>query len=290
MKELQEAYEECRLITRSEAKNFYYAFLTLPPAKRRAIYASYAFCRLCDNAADEDIPTPRKLDLLHDLREKLAMAYDGHPSGPVFTAIADTAASFRIPQEHFQEVVSGVETDLTKTRYQDFDELRAYCHQVASVVGLICIEIFGYSHASAREHAVDLGLAMQLTNILRDVKEDLERDRVYLPMDEMNEFGYSLEELKAGVINEPFRQLMKFQADRARQYFNSGFALLPFLSPRSRACPAVLGQIYSHILDRIEGRDFDVFDERVSLSRREKYRVTAQTWMKSLLPMAGTPT
>ena len=290
MKELQEAYEECRLIAKREAKNFYYAFLTLPPAKRRAIYASYAFCRLCDNAADEDIPTPRKLDLLHDLREKLALAYDGHPSGPVFTAIADTAASFHIPQEHFQEVVSGVETDLTKTRYQDFNELRAYCHQVASVVGLICIEIFGYSHASAREHAIDLGLAMQLTNILRDVKEDLERDRVYLPMDEMNEFGYSLEELKAGVINEPFRQLMKFQVDRARQHFNSGFVLLPLLSPRSRACPAVLGQIYSHILDRIEARDFDVFDERISLSRREKYRVTAQTWMKSMLPMAGTHT
>ena len=131
---------------------------------------------------------------------------------------------------------------------------------------------------------------MQLTNILRDVKEDLERDRVYLPMDEMNALGYSLEELKAEVINEPFRQLMKFQVSRARQYFNSGFDLLPFLSPRSRACPAVLGQIYSHILARIEARDFAVFDERISLSRSEKYLVTAQTWMKSLLPMAGTPT
>lgn len=289
MKELQEAYEECRLITRSEAKNFYYAFLTLPPTKRRAIYASYAFCRVCDNAADENIPTPRKLDLLQDIRRKLALAYSGHPSGPVFTAIADTVDRFHIPHEHFQEVIAGVETDLTKTRYEDFNELRAYCYQVASVVGLICLEIFGYSHTSARDHAIDLGLAMQLTNILRDVKEDLERDRVYLPMDEMNALGYSLEELKAEVINEPFRQLMKFQAGRARQYFNSGFNLLPFLSPRSRACPAVLGQIYSHILNRIEARDFAVFDERVSLSRGEKYLVTAQTWMKSLLPMAGTP-
>ena len=290
MSELELAYEHCRHITRGAAKNFYYAFITLPPRKRKAIYAAYAFCRLCDDAADEEIPTEEKLRLLEDLRGKLSTAYSGRPDWPAFTALAHAAHAFDIPEEYFQEVVSGVETDLTKIRYQDFGELRTYCYQVASVVGLICIQIFGHSHLTAREYAIDLGLAMQLTNILRDVKEDLDRDRIYLPLNEIRDFGYSVEELKAGVVNEPFQQLMKYQTDRARQYFDSGFKLLPFLSPRSRACPAVLGQIYSHILDRIEARDFNVFDERVSLSRHEKYLVTAQTWMRSILPMASSPT
>ena len=290
MNEIEKGYQQCRYITRRDAKNFYYAFITLPPKKRNAIYATYAFCRLCDDAADKAIPTEEKLALLGELRDGLSTAYLGQPEGPVITALAHAAGAFDIPEEYLQGVVSGVETDLTKTRYQNFTELRTYCYGVASVVGLICLQIFGYSHVKAREHAVDLGLAMQLTNILRDIKEDLERDRVYLPLDELKGFGYSVEELKAGVVNEPFQQLMEFQTTRARQYFDSGFKLLPFLSSRSRACPAVLGQLYSHILDRIEAKDFNVFNERVSLSRREKYLVTAQTWMRSLLPVTPSPT
>jgi phytoene synthase len=290
MTELELAYEECRLITKREAKNFYFAFITLPPRKRNAIYAAYSFCRLADDAADEEMPLDDKLNLLGELRQKLSTTYSGNPSGRVFTALAHAANTFDIPEEYLQGVISGVETDLTKNRFQNFEELRTYCYQVASVVGLICIEVFGYSGEKARGYAIDLGLAMQLTNILRDVQEDLERDRVYIPLDEMRDFGYSVEELKQGVINDPFHRLMKFQAQRARQYFDSGFKLLPFLSPRSRACPAVLGQIYSHILDKIEARGFDVFSGRVSLSKREKYMVTARTWMKSLLPTISTPT
>ena len=285
MSELDLAYSHCRLITKRAATNFYYAFITLPPRKRKAIYAAYAFCRLCDDAADGGSDTDQKLRLLSELREQLSMAYSGQPDGPVFTALSDAADVFQIPEEDFQEVVAGVETDLTKTRYRDFEELRSYCYQVASVVGLICIQIFGYSHVKAREYAIDLGLAMQLTNILRDVKEDADRDRVYIPLDDIEAFGYSEEELKAGVINEPFRKLMDFQARRARGYFDSGFNLLPLLSHRTRACPAVLGQIYSHLLGRIEARDFNVFHGRVNLSKREKYLVTAQTWIKSLLPV-----
>jgi phytoene synthase len=290
MTELELAYEECRLITKREAKNFYFAFITLPPRKRNAIYAAYSFCRLADDAADEEMPLDDKLNLLGELRQKLSTTYSGNPSGRVFTALAHAANTFDIPEEYLQGVISGVETDLTKNRFQNFEELRTYCYQVASVVGLICIEVFGYSGEKARGYAIDLGLAMQLTNILRDVQEDLERDRVYIPLDEMRDFGYSVEDLKQGVINDPFHRLMKFQAQRARQYFDSGFKLLPFLSPRSRACPAVLGQIYSHVLDKIEARGFDVFSGRVSLSKREKYMVTARTWMKSLLPTISTPT
>ena len=280
------AYQQCRRITRRAAKNFYYAFITLPPRKRKAVYATYAFCRLCDDASDEEIPTEEKLRLLAELREKLSMAYGGHPSGPVFTALAHASSAFEIPEEYLQEVVSGVEMDLTRSRYRNFEELRTYCYRVASVVGLICIQIFGYSDPRAKEHAIDLGLAMQLTNILRDIKEDLGRDRVYLPLDELSHFGCSVEQLEAGVSNQAFQELMRFQATRAREYFESGFKLLPFLSPRSRACPAVLGQLYSHILDRIESNDFNVFDGRLSLSRSEKCLVTARTWMRSLLPMS----
>ena len=288
MKELELAYEQCRLITRREAKNFYYAFITLPPGKRKAIYAAYAFCRLCDDAADEEIGIEQKLNLLAQLRHELSLAYSGGDTGPVFTALAHAANVFDIPEGDLQEVVSGVETDLTKSRYQDFDELRTYCYRVSSVVGLICIQIFGYSDVRAKDHAVALGLAMQLTNILRDIKEDLDRDRVYLPLDEIERFGYSVEEMRAGVVNEAYRHLMEFQVRRARQHFDSGFKLLPLLSSRSRACPAVLGQIYSRILDRIEARDFNVFNGRVGLSKGEKYLVTAQTWMKSFLPTAVT--
>ena len=290
MRSLDLAYDQCRLITRQEAKNFYYAFVTLPSRKRKAIYAAYAFCRLCDDAADAEAPYDDKLRLLDGLRGNLSTAFSGAPDGPVFTALAHAVSTFGIPQEYFQDIVSGVETDLTKSRYQDFEELRKYCYQVASVVGLVCLHIFGYSHTKAKDYAIDLGLAMQLTNILRDIKEDLERDRIYLPQDEIGDFGYSVEELKAGVVNQPFLQLMKFQATRARQHFDSGFKLLPYLSPRSRACPAVLGQLYSHILNIIEARDFNVFDGRVSLSRREKYIVTVRTWMGSLFPTSPSPT
>ena len=231
LSQLELAYEECRLITRRAAKNFYYAFITLPPAKRKAIYAAYALCRLSDDAADEEVPTVEKLRLLEEVRGNLSMGYSGRPVDQVYVAVAHAASTFDIPEEYFQEVVSGVATDLTKSRYQDFEELRAYCYQVASVVGLICIQIFGYSNVRAKQYAIDLGLAMQLTNILRDVKEDLDRDRVYLPLDEISRFDYSVAELRDGVINQPYRRLMKFQAQRAREYFDSGFKLLPFLSP-----------------------------------------------------------
>lgn len=290
MKDLEAAYRQCRLITKGGTKNFYYAFITLPPEKRRAIYATYAFCRLCDDAADEPIPLKEKLAVLRALRHNLSIIDStqqrelGPAQHPVFSALAHTTATFNIPREYLEEVVGGVEMDLTQNRYNDFEQLRTYCYRVASVVGLICIEIFGYNHPSAREHAIELGIAMQLTNVLRDAKEDLERDRVYIPLEEMASFGYSVEELKAGVMNEAFRELMAFQVTRARMYFERGLRLLPLLSPRSRACPAVLAALYSRILNRIEGSNFNVLDGKVDLSGGEKLLITAQTWLKSMLP------
>jgi phytoene synthase len=283
MTDLELAYEECRLITRREAKNFYYAFVTLPEAQRRAIYVAYTFCRYCDDSVDAEYSLDKKLSLLSELRRKLSGCYQGHTEEMVFLGLADVADKYNIPEEYFQEVLSGVESDLVKSRYYNFEELRRYCYQVASVVGLICIHIFGFTHSRAKDRAVDLGLAMQLTNIVRDVKEDLDLGRIYLPQDEMSRFGYSEEDLQSGNVNQAFVDLMRFQTQRARDYFSSGFQLLPYLSPRSRACPAVLGRLYSKLLDRIESVNYDVLNHRVSLSTTEKLRVTSRAWLTSML-------
>jgi len=277
-------YRESREITRREAKNFYYAFLTLPQERRRAIYVAYAFCRYCDDAVDSAESVDQKTATLQSLHARLSDAYTGRTNDSLFLALADVADRHDIPEEYFKQVIHGVESDLTKVRYRDFEELRTYCYQVASVVGLICLQIFGYKDDRAREHAIDLGLAMQLTNITRDIQEDLELGRIYLPQDEIARFGYSEEAMEAGIVNESFINLMRFQAERARGYFDSGFKLLPYLSPRSRACPAVMGQLYSKVLQRIEEAKFDVFQHRISLSKSEKLRVTAQTWFTSMLP------
>ena len=282
---LTDAYKECRRITRREARNFYYAFLTLPAAKRRAIYAAYAFCRHCDDAVDEVASLDDKQAALQQLTARLDAAYRGRPDGPVFTALAHTAQTYEIPQSYFQDLIRGVEMDLANNRYRTFEDLRLYCYRVASVVGLICLQIFGYSHPKAREYAVDLGLAMQLTNILRDVQEDLARDRIYLPLEELQRFGYSEQQLKCEVRNNAQRRLIAFQVERAQSLFQSGAKLLPYLSPRSRACPAVLAAIYTRILRRISSNDYNVFGGRISLSDPEKLLVMTTTWLKSLLPL-----
>ena len=289
--ELERAYADCRDLTRREAKNFFYAFITLPTDKRRAICAAYAFCRHCDDSVDEAASPEEKLSALTSLQDSLEQAYRGHAPSPMFLALADTADRYDIPQDYFREIILGVESDLVKTRYRDFDELREYCYRVASVVGLVCLQIFRYrpqDGAAAREHAVDLGLAMQLTNIMRDVREDWDMGRVYLPQDEMARFGYTEEDLRDGVRNEAFVELLRHQGQRARGYFRSGFRLLPCLSRRSRGCPAVLGAIYSRLLERIEATGYDVLGERrIALSAAEKTRITARAWLAGTLSLPG---
>ena len=284
MTDLEAAYQECQQITRREARNFYYAFVLLPPRRRRAIYVAYAFCRYCDDAVDSESALDEKLRRLTELRHLLDRCYQGQADEPVFLGLSRVARDYAIPQQYFGEVLSGMEADLVKTRYLNFEELRQYCYQVASAVGLICIHIFGFKDPRAETHAIDLGLAMQLTNISRDIKEDLEFGRIYLPQDELARFGCTEEDLRSGRVNDAFRELMMFQAERARGYFQSGFQLLPYLSPRSRACAAVLGRIYSRVLDRIEGVDYDVFSHRVTLSTTEKLAVMAQSWAGSMWP------
>ena len=281
--DLDLAYEYCRRLTKERAKNFYYAFITLPAAKRRAIYATYAFCRLCDDATDDSDDPDVKLRLVGEQREALEMTCAGKPEGQVYLALHDTINSFGIPRDHLDEVINGVEMDITKSRYATFEELSEYCYRVASAVGLVCIEIFGYTDPNARQHAVDLGIAMQLTNILRDVEEDLERDRLYLPSEDLERFGCSEDEILQRRTSDGFRDMMRFQVERARDYFQRGKRLMPLLSPRSRACPAVLHGLYSRLLDRIEAADYNVFGKRIGLGTHEKLGLTAKLWLNAIV-------
>jgi phytoene synthase len=282
--ELTAAYDHCQALTRREAKNFYYGFMLLPPRQRRAIYAAYAFARQCDDIVDAGLPVEEASLRLAADRELLDRCLEGHPQGLVFVALRGAIDSYRIPHEYFYRLIDGVETDLTVRRYANFEELKRYCYLVASVVGLISISIFGYRGGEeAQRHAADLGIALQLTNILRDVQEDLQRGRIYLPQDELARFGYAEEDLREGVANEAFRRLMAFQTERARQYFESGRRLFPCLSRRARACVGVMASIYSTILDDIRREPETVLKRRVSLSAGQKLALAGREVVRSLV-------
>ena len=286
--EVLQAYDYCRDLTKREAKNWYYGFISLPPEKRRAIYAAYAFSRECDDDSDDAGSTDAKRAAIARTRQRLNEAYSGQAHDPILVALGDAARRYDIPRSHFDELIAGVEMDLDVNRYATFEELRLYCWRVASIVGLVCLQIFGYSDPRAPQFGADLGMALQLTNILRDVQEDAERGRIYLPLDDIARFGYSEEELLAGVYNEPFRRLMAFQAERAWRYHNSGHRLLPLLDVRARACTSTMQGIYREVLQRIQAADYRVFDGRVSLSGRDKLGLTAGAWIQCLRDELGS--
>jgi len=281
---VRDAYAYCQRLTKREARNFYFAFLTLPARKRRAIYAAYSFCRQADDIADGEGEASAKRRELAALRDRLHEALDGKPDGPVLTALADATKAFGVPARLYDDVIDGVEMDIEPRRYETFADLRVYCYRVASAVGLMSAEIFGYTDRRALQAAEDLGLAMQITNILRDLREDAERGRVYLPLEDLRRFGYAEDDLRRGVMNDAFRALMQFEALRARDYFSAGAGLLPMVSYRARSCPAALHGLYSRLLDRIEQRDYDVFSERVRLSTAEKLGIMAKAWLRSMIP------
>jgi phytoene synthase len=284
--ELDRAYDLCRQITKSEAKNFYYAFRTLPHRKRRAIYAAYAFFRRVDDVVDGDASLDVKREQLVQARTLMDPGSSSDGPDLVLLALKHAIDEHSIPTRYFGDFVDGMEMDLVQSRYRDFEELRRYCYGVASAVGLISIAVFGYTDLKAEEYAVDLGLAMQLTNVLRDIGEDAGRDRIYIPTDELSAYGYSKTDLLSGTTNDAFRELMSFQVDRARQYFRSGLKLIPLVSVESRACPSALAGVYSAILDRIEASEYDVFSRRIGLSPVEKLLMVARLWATSRIPTA----
>lgn len=278
---LQAAYAECRAIAKREAKNFYYSFVALPEARRNAICAIYAFMRKADDLSDDEsisIDERRKnLDAwLADWRS----AFAGHATkDPVFIAVCDAMERFQIPLRLLEELVAGVTMDLEAVSgktdtYANFDELYRYCYLVASVVGLVCIRIFGYSDARAEELAEKTGIAFQLTNILRDVAEDAERRRVYLPLDGLAAHGVTVESLvtrKAGTApNANERALLADYAHRAEEFYKAAQELLPLIDRKSRPALWVLVSIYHALLKRIEKADYDVFTQRASVPKSQK--------------------
>jgi phytoene synthase len=281
---LTAAYDYCQALTKREAKNFYYGFMLLPERQRRAIYAAYAFARICDDIADEGLPSDQAARRLACYRASLDRCLNGQPEGPAFEALKDAVDTFSIPHRYFYDLIGGVEMDLTVRRYETFDELKRYCHLVASTVGLISIEIFGYRGGeTARQHAADLGIALQLTNILRDIQEDAARGRVYLPQEELARFGYTEEELFAGRATPVFRRLLAVQIERARRYYGEGRRLLPYLPRRARACVGVMAGIYSSILSDIEREPGVVFRRRVSLGTGQKLVLASRELVRSLV-------
>jgi 15-cis-phytoene synthase len=269
---LDRSYAHCRSVARKRARNFYYSFVLLPREKKNAMCAIYAFMRYCDDLSDEPGATRTAMDRW---REALTAALAGRPDGnPAWPAFLDTVERYAIPHEYFYEMIEGVASDLEPRAIGTFEELYEYCYRVASVVGLTIVHIFGFVSPEAREPAISLavkcGIAFQLTNILRDVREDAGLGRVYLPAEDLERFGVSAEDLKLGRRTEQFGRLMEFETERARTYYRDSAPLLNLIQPRSRPSLWAMIAIYSGLLDRVAESQYDVLIRRISLSSVEK--------------------
>lgn len=280
--DLQKAYSQCRNITREHAKTFYMATRFLPNAKQRSIFAIYGLCRYLDDLVDEaedliqnhqisHFEVNKRLDVF---RTNLINSYKGFDQyDPILVAFSHTLNRYDISLDLPLLLLEGVKIDLIKSRYNSFTELYDYSYKVASVVGLMTSEVFGYSDKKALDYAVDLGIAMQLTNILRDIGEDLRRNRIYLPTDELARFNVDIEMLKKGEQTAEIKELMKFQIRRARQYYDQAELGISMLSRDSRLPVCLAKENYSRILDKIEENNYDVFNRRAFLNSSEKLSI-----------------
>jgi phytoene synthase len=265
-----ESYAHCEGVAKREAKNFYYSFLLLAASERLAMCAIYAFMRYCDDLSDDEGIADRAAAIGRwkaDLESALAGKAQEHPLWPAFM---DAVASYKIPHEYFFQMIEGVSSDLQPRRMETFEELYHYCYHVASVVGLTVIHIFGFENPEALKLAEKCGIAFQLTNILRDVKEDAEKERVYLPADDLGRFGIDPSELRAPNVSGKFRELLRFEAGRARQYYRESAPLVAMIQARSRPSLKALIGIYSRLLDKIEAADYEVLSQRVRVPNWEK--------------------
>jgi len=279
---LESDYARCAEITRRSSSNFYYAFMLLPAERRRALHAVYAFCRFIDDSADDE-STDDALSLLNRWREELDRVYGGAPTRAIARALADSARHFNIPRKYFEEIIAGVEMDLTRKRYVNFEDLRLYCYRVASAVGLICIEVFGYTNPAARTYAEKLGIAFQLTNILRDVKEDAARGRIYLPLEDLARFSITENEILRGDYSPNFIRLMEFEATRAHSFYREAEAALPAEDRSSLLTAEAMRLIYGALLDRIVRSNYRVLDRRLSLSAPLKLYLVGRAWASARL-------
>jgi len=295
--QLAVAYSVCRSIARSSAKNFYYAFLALPKTKRQALCAVYAFMRRCDDIADDDsLPLRNRRQKLADWLDAVHRALLGHPTDdPVLIALTNTQQRYKIAPELLDQLAYGTAMDVQESpadsrtgvsaphvQYRTIEDLRVYCYRVASVVGLVCIRIFGYRDRAAEPLAENLGLAFQLTNIIRDVKEDAVMGRVYLPQEELEKFDISPSELHSNGDSARLRMLLGSIADRAREYYRAGDELIPMVDEDSQPALWVLVTIYRRLLDKIAACDYDVIKQKVALTTREKITILGKGLLKRL--------
>ncbi len=270
--------------------NFYYSFLVLPAAERKAIVAVWDFCRAVDDAVDEMQPIGGPCGgeagacaELAKWRAELARCFEGTPETPQGRSLRPYVERFRLPRDGFERVIDGVEMDLRQHSYATFADLREYCLRVASAVGHVCIAIFGCCDPAARDYATDLGVALQLTNIIRDVKSDLARGRLYLPLEDLEQFECSVDDLRAGAVTGPVRRLMAFECGRARSFYDSAERLLVATDRRRLVAARIMGAVYFAILRRIERRGYDVFSAAVRVPRPRRAAIAAATWAKTLL-------
>jgi len=274
-------HDYCQQKAAASGSSFYYSFLFLPKPKRQAITALYAFCREVDDVADECTDAGIARTKLAWWRAEIANLYAGKPQHPVTQALTDAVRDYNLVEEHFVEIIDGMEMDLDQNRYRDFKELHLYCYRVASVVGLLSASIFGYSDRKTLKYAHDLGLAFQLTNIVRDVGEDARRGRIYLPLDEMAQHGVSEADILQGQESDNVRRLLEFQIERAEDYYRRAFEELPEADRRDQRTGLIMAAIYRALLDEIRlGGCEKVLNHRVSLTPLRKLWLAWTTWLK----------
>ena len=267
----------CQNKAAKSGSSFYYSFLYLPPEQRQAITALYAFCREVDDVVDESSDQQLARVRLDWWRDEIARLFAGEPQHPVSRALASAIERFNLPEEHFLEIIDGMEMDLLYDSYPSFRELSLYCHRVASIVGIMAAEIFGYQNRATLKYAHNLGMAFQLTNILRDVHEDLLRGRLYIPLDELEQYGVSADELRNGDYTDGVKKLLAAQSLRARDYYRQAFELLPDVDRYNQRSGLIMAEIYLATLDEIEEDGIQVLTQRVSLTPLRKFWLAWKT-------------
>ena len=268
-------------ISKKSKSSFYYAFNMLPSAKRDAMNTVYAFCRQTDDIVDEgNDPASLKYEKLRKWRIELEKSFSGHSEYLILNKLSSTIQKFNIPLEPFFELLKGMEMDLQKNRYLTFDDLQLYCYRVASTVGLMCVEIFGYKHASTRDFAINLGIALQLTNILRDIKKDAENGRIYLPQEDLKKFNYNENDILNQTYNSNFTEMMKYESDRAKEYFDKATASLNIEDKAEMFAARAMQHIYYKMLGKIVDVDYDVYNNNIKVSTFQKVGISVGVWAK----------
>lgn len=270
----------CQDKAAGSGSSFYYSFMALAENQRRAIIALYAFCREVDDVVDNPGEDQIKRVKLQWWRTEINRLFAGQAQHPVTRALTPVLEQFDLPEEYFLEIIDGMEMDLQQQRYESFKSLNLYCYRVAGVVGLMAAEIFGYEDRRTLKYARDLGMAFQLTNILRDVHEDAQLGRIYLPGEDLQRFSVSEEDILSGRSSENFQQLMQFECDRAKQYYRSAFEYLPEQDRYKQRCGLIMAVIYRSVLDKMEKNYFPVFNGRVRLSNIHKLWLALRTWLQ----------